>query len=138
MPLTKPVSSLMTVSPVVANETTTFSQILRLFSEFPVHHLPVVDANNKLIGIISTNDFMRVFKKMFELAEPVQMSAAAIDEHIRVLDIMTPNPVSVSSGQTIGEALKIFAGGKFLALPIVDNDQVIGIISAKDILNYLA
>jgi len=128
----------MSASPVVANEFTTFSQILRLFNEYPVHHLPVVDSGNRLVGIVSSNDLIRVFKQLFELPEPVHASPVAVDQKVRVLELMTPNPVSVSPDQSIGEALKIFSSGKFLALPVVDKDQVVGIVSAKDVLSYLA
>ena len=79
MPLSKPVSAIMTTGPVVANQFTTFSQVLRLFNEFPVHHLPVVDDNNKLIGIVSSNDFIKVFKLTFGLKETIPMTALGID-----------------------------------------------------------
>ncbi len=138
MPLSKPVSAIMTTTPVVANESTPFSQVLRLFNEFPVHHLPVVDASNKLIGIISTNDFIKVFKLAFDFKEAINITPAAIDQKIRVADLMTPNPVTINSATTIADALKIFADKKFLALPVVDNGQLLGILSAKDIIGYLA
>ena len=41
---------------------------------------------------------------------------------------MTPNPVTINSATTIGEALKVFADKKFLALPVVDNGQLVGIL----------
>ena len=53
MSLSKPVSAIMTLKPVVATQFHNFSQVLRLFTEFPVHHIPIVYGNNKLIGIIS-------------------------------------------------------------------------------------
>jgi CBS domain-containing protein len=138
MPLTKPVSSIMTTSPVVANEFTTFSQVLRLFNEFPVHHLPIVDDNNKLIGMVSSNDFIKVFKMAFAAEEAFQMTAIGLDQKVRIKEIMTPEPVTISSTASIGEALKVFAEKRFLALPVVDNGQLVGILSAKDVIGYLA
>ncbi len=138
MPLTKPVSSIMTLNPVVANQFHNFSQVLRLFSEFPVHHLPIVDGNNHLIGIVSSNDLPKVFRELCDRKEKVTMDFDAIDKVLNIKDIMTANPISVSSIDTIGTAVKIFAEKKFMALPVVDNGVMVGILSVKDVIGYIA
>ena len=84
MPLTKPVSAIMTLNPVVANQFHNFSQVLRLFTEFPVHHLPIVDGNNKLIGIVSSNDLPKVFHELCDRKEKVAMDFDAIDKAINL------------------------------------------------------
>ena len=138
MPLTKPVSAIMTITPVVANVSTEFSKVIRLFTEFPVHHLPIVDEDNRLIGIVSSNDLPKVFLDLCNRTEKVTMDFAAIDKAISLSDIMTSNPITITSSETIGNAAKIFAAKKFLALPVVDNGVLIGILSVKDVLAYIA
>jgi CBS domain-containing membrane protein len=138
MPLTKPVSAIMTITPVVANVSTEFSKVIRLFTEFPVHHLPIVDEENRLIGIVSSNDLPKVFLDLCNRTEKVTMDFAAIDKAISLSDIMTSNPITITSSETIGNAAKIFADKKFLALPVVDNGVLIGILSVKDVLAYIA
>lgn len=138
MPLTKPVSAIMTVNPVVANQFHNFSQVLRLFTEFPIHHLPIVSGDNKLIGIISSNDLPKVFLNLCSRQDKVTMDFDAIDAAINLTDIMTSNPITVSSSDSIATALKIFADKKFMALPVVDNGLLVGILSAKDVLGYIA
>ena len=138
MSLSKPVSAIMTVNPVVATQFHNFSQVLRLFTEFPVHHLPIVDGNNKLIGIISSNDLPKVFLELSKRTEKVALDLDVIDTAINLKDIMTANPVTISSSDTIEAAAKIFGGAKFLALPVVDNGELVGILSIKDVMSYLA
>ena len=138
MPLTKPVSAIMTLNPVVANQFHNFSQVLRLFTEFPVHHLPIVDGNNKLIGIVSSNDLPKVFHELCDRKEKVAMDFDAIDKAINLSEIMTANPITVSSSDTIGDAAKIFAAKKFMALPVVDNGVLVGILSVKDVIAYIS
>jgi len=138
MPLTKPVSDIMSLNPVVANQFHNFSQVLRLFTEFPVHHLPIVDGSNKLIGIISSNDLPKVFLDICNRKEKVTMDFDAIDKAINLSDIMTANPISISSNDTIATVMKIFAEKKFMALPVVDNGLLVGILSVKDIMGYLS
>ncbi|HLP21636.1 MAG TPA: CBS domain-containing protein [Chitinophagales bacterium] len=139
MSLTTPISAIMTVSPVVANQFHNFSQVLRLFTEFPIHHLPIVGGvDNKLIGIISSNDLPKVFLNLCNRQDKITMDLDAIDKAINLTDIMTSNPITVSSTEPISAAVKIFADKKFMALPVVDNGLLVGILSAKDVLGYIA
>ena len=138
MPLNKPVSLIMTSSPVVGKQSSKFSQVLRLFTEFPVNHLPIVDDDNKLIGIVSSNDLPKVFLSLCNKDNPVSLSLEAIDNLISVAQIMSSNPVSVSSSETIANATKVLTEKKFRALLVVDNGHLVGILSAKDILGYVS
>ena len=138
MPLNNPVSTIMSSSPVVGTQFSTFSQVLRLFTEFPVHHLPIVDDNNKVIGIVSSNDLPKVFLSLCDKGKNIPMELGAIDGAIGLSDIMTANPVTISSGETIINAAKVFNEKKFLALPVVDNGELVGILSAKDIMGHIA
>ncbi len=137
MPSNRPISAIMATNPVVANPFHNFSQVLRLFTEFPIHHLPIVDGNNKLIGIISSNDLPKVFLQLCKKSPAISMDLDVIDKEINLSDIMTPNPITVSSSDTISSAAKIFAGKKFLAMPVVDNGILVGIVSMKDIIANL-
>lgn len=132
------VSSIMTVSPVVANLFHNFSQVVRLFTEFPIHHLPIVDANNKVIGIISGNDVPKVFIRLSQRDPKIVFDLDVIDKEVNLGDIMTPNPVTITTNTTIKEAATIMAERKFMALPVVDGGQIIGIVSIKDIVKHFA
>ena len=133
----KTVSTIMTASPVVGNPSNKFSQLLRLFTEFPVHHLPIVDGDNKLIGIVSSNDLPKVFLELCNRTKPVQMTLDVIDQEIKISDLMTPNPITINSSEPITQAMQLFAKHRFTALPVVDNGLLIGILSSKDVLTYL-
>lgn len=137
MSLSKPISAIMSINPVVANSSNKFSQVLRLFSEFPVHHLPIVDENNKLIGIISSNDLYKVFMKLSSQPQKISMDMNSLDNAIDLRDIMTANPVTIAPDETIGNAAKIFAERKFLSLPVVDKSGLIGILSLRDVMGYI-
>ena len=127
----------MTASPVVANPSNKFSQVLRLFTEFPVHHLPIVDADSKLIGIVSSNDLPKVFLSMCNRPQPLQMTMETIDAEIKITELMTANPITISSSDPISKAAEIFASKRFMALPVVDNGVLLGIVSLKDVVGYL-
>src|SRR5579859_1445387 len=138
MPNRKPVSTIMTSSPIVANTSNKFSQVLELFTEHELHHLPIVDADNKLIGILSSNDLPKVFYMLSNRPVPVTLTLDIIDKEISISDLMTTEPVTIASTGTIDDAVKIFADKKFLSLPVVDNGALIGIVTSKDVMSYLA
>ena len=48
------------------------------------------------------------------------MDLDALDREINISDIMTPNPVTISSNGDIATAAMIFAGKKFMCLPVVE------------------
>ncbi|WP_323789451.1 HPP family protein [Psychroserpens sp.] len=93
------------------------------------HHIPVVE-NDKLVGMVSLLDFM------------YHISGAGIsDDHevykkLRVKDILTSNPFYLTTEASIAEVAKVFTKGKFHAVPILENDSVVGIVSTVDVINY--
>ena len=131
MKISDKVSSIMSGKVVVANQFHNFSQVLRLFSEFTVHHLPIVNGKNQIIGIISSNDIMRLF--LLPKFKDTTLNPDSLDAAINLQDIMTPNPVVLSPDDTIEKAIAIFSDMKFHALPVVKDEQIVGILSVKDL-----
>ena len=129
------VSKLMTTNIVVAHQFHNFSQVMRLFTEFPVHHLPVVDGQDRLVGIISSNDMVKAFKRMLIAGETIQ-SLDQLDQQINLTEIMTPNPVTLAHSDPVGKAIELFAQKKFQALPVVEHGKVVGIVSIKDVVEF--
>lgn len=136
MELTDPVSTAMSKSVVVANQSHKFSAVIELFSKYGMHHLPIVDADGKIIGILSSNDLMKLF--LDPKYKGLSLNSEEADKAISIADIMTPDPVTISPTGTIKDAAKIFTEKRFLALPVVDNGQIVGILSAKDLLYLIA
>ena len=136
MEMTDLVSTVMTKSVVVGNEFHNFSQVVDLFTKVGMHHLPIVDGKNHLIGIVSSNDLMKVFTDA--KYKNLSLNTDESDKTINIKDIMTTNVVTISPSDTIKHAIKIFADKKFLALPVVDKGEIVGILSVKDVVYGLA
>jgi len=63
---------------------------------------------------------------------------AALDYTLDVESVMTKDPAFVLSSATIHEAAEKLATGDFHSLPVVDDEhQLVGIITSKDLINYL-
>ena len=59
-------------------------------------------------------------------------------EDIKVADVMTKGPLTLSPGDTIGEADEIMADNKIRQLPVVSGRELLGIITDRDIRSFLS
>lgn len=127
------VSEIMTREVVYAGLDNTFSQVRDLFLDFKLHHLPIVD-NENLIGIISTNDVIRVVLKKANLVK--NPDDDSLNEIFQLDEFMTKSPINIAPDTTVDRAVKIFNEHNFQALPVVEMGKLVGIITLKDIINH--
>jgi len=94
------------------------------------HHIPVVD-NEKLVGMVSLLDFM------YHISGAGLNDDNSVYKKLKVKDIMTPNPFFMTSEVTVEEVANILTEGNYHAVPIMENDKVVGIVSTADIIKHL-
>ncbi|BBO71735.1 membrane protein [Desulfosarcina alkanivorans] len=99
-----------------------------------IRHLPIVDADNRLIGIVTDRDIRSAMPysliKEKGIAEERERLA-----HLKVEDIMTRDPKTISPMYTIQDALLMIQKAKVGAFPVVDDDgKLKGILSVRDLL----
>ena len=59
-----------------------------------------------------------------------------IYKQLIVKDIMTSNPYSSTPDATIKDIASVLSKGKFRAIPIVENENVVGIVSTEDLIKH--
>ena len=97
-----------------------------------IRHLPVIDKDRRLIGIITDRD-IRSALPFHSLMEHGSEKESVLE--FKVKDVMTKDPTSISPTYTIQDALLLIQNLKVGALPVVDDDQKLkGIISVRDLL----
>ncbi len=115
------------------------------------HHvsgLPVVDAEGKLVGILSEGDFIRRAEIGTEqkpgrwlslLAGADRLALDFVREHGRkVHQIMTPAPVTIREDTSLEEIARIMESRKLKRLPVIRDDRVVGIVTRSDFLPAIA
>ena len=130
------VGDYMTTNILVGKEEFPLSHITRLFNELKIHHLPIVDDENQVIGIISANDLLRTFSMVMEMGDIAVSEDLADDSGIA--DFITRNPACCNPDDSILTAVRAFSDGKFHALPVVSNGKLVGIFTAKDLIRFLS
>lgn len=109
----------MISDPVTLSPNVTLEDADERCGYYKVSGFPVVDDNNKLIGIITNRDI-----KYRE------------DRNTKVLDMMTPREklITAKVGTTLDEAKKLILAHRIEKLPIIDDeDNLVGLITIKDI-----
>lgn len=116
----------ITVSPE-----TTLPEADKLLVENTIRRLPVVE-NGRLVGIVTYGDIRS--------AKPSHASSLSVWEmnylitRLKVAEIMTPAPITISQNATIGEAAHLMLQNMVSGLPVVDKDEkLVGIITESDI-----
>lgn len=97
-------------------------------------HLPVVNENGRLLGIVSDRDLRSAYPSSL-LPEDERIPVIARIERTSVEKIMTREPVTLSRFSTLDDALYLFTRRNVGALPVIDDDgKVVGIFTNRDML----
>ena len=139
MNFTAPVSTLMTTRLVTVAPGDPVSMIKSIFEQQRLHHVLVV-RHKTLLGIISKSDYLQ-FVRNTEMARADQ-NAYSVDSKptyldFKVEDIMTTGIATLESSDRINVALQVFAENRFHAIPVVDEGDVVGILTTYDIIRQL-
>ena len=129
------IREIMTTQLVTIPSDEKIKAIIPLFEKNNFHHLLVVDERNGLIGIISKADFYK-FTHTLTLETTGKTWSNIKYETICARDIMTQSPFVLDPEDTIGLAADLFLDNQFHALPVVDTNDLVGILTIFDLMKY--
>jgi CBS domain-containing protein len=115
-------SDIMTAKVVTIGQTATVREALKLLAELDVRHLPVVNENDGLVGMISDRDLLRLRRSSEVLGRAVS-------------EVMSADVLVVTPTTHVDEIIDLMTEHRIGALPVVDNEsQIVGIVSYVDVL----
>ena len=130
-----PISEIMTSDVITLNPTDNLESAEILFKSKKIRHIPVVNGK-EIIGMLSYTDLLRI-----SFADATDESDYEVDTIVynmfSIEQVMAKNLISVPSKTTIKEVAEILAHKEFHALPVVDNNELVGIVTTTDLINYL-
>lgn len=129
-----PVSAIMTKDIVTLNLTDDLVTAEKLFKANKIRHIPVV-SGKEIKGMLSYTDLLRIsFADAVYEDEEVD---TVVYNMFTIEQVMAKNLVTISSETTIKEVAEILSTQEFHALPVVDNNELVGIVTTTDLINYL-
>ncbi len=129
-----PVSKIMTKKPITISITDRLIHARNLLFDKNVSVLPVLDGG-KLVGLISEGMIARAFAN-FRDKVPSRHQEERL-RHVLVADAMKNNPPTLTEENSVGEAAKILLEEGMRAIPILKNDELIGIVSKTDMVRLV-
>ena len=125
----------MRAHPMVVDSDILLSEAKRILTENNLHGLPVVD-NGRLRGLITRANCLRAAH--FALRTQNTDELNFFSNCIKVKDMMVRNPATVDADDTMEHCLQLGQKLGVAQFPVMDQDQVVGIISANEIFSLAA
>jgi len=123
-----PVSEWMTPNPYTISAHSYIVEAYHLMKEHNIRRLPVVD-DHELVGIVTLSDV----RGAAPLGIPDMLEINYVLAQIKVERVMTRKVITVEADAPIKEAARLLLEHKFGGLPVVQEGQLVGIISEADI-----
>src|SRR5690606_8004282 len=106
----------------------------QLFEKHRIRHIPVV-SGSKVVGIISYTDLLKI--AVADYTDDDLSVVTTMYNMFSLEQVMTKDVVTVLSYTSIKEVAEIFVSNDFRALPVLYEDQLVGIVTTTDIIKYL-
>jgi CBS-domain-containing membrane protein len=140
-----PVRDIMTTTVITVKKETDIHEAARLLSDYKISGMPVVDNENRVVGVVSEADILTLagmkkehtFKDVLRniIGEPVP---ARVSGNL-VQDVMSMPALTTSADEDIRKVAVILDERRIKRLPVVDNQgKLIGIISRGDIVRAIS
>ncbi|MGM0635282.1 MAG: CBS domain-containing protein [Bacteroidota bacterium] len=129
------VSKIMTKNLVKLNLEDSLTKAESLFKKNKIRHLPVVKGN-KIVGMLSYTDLLRISFADATDDEGDEVETTVYDM-FTLEQVMTSNVKKIEASTAVKDAAEVFTTAEFHALPVIDGDNLVGIITTTDIIKYL-
>jgi acetoin utilization protein AcuB len=126
------VRDFMTRDPVTLHDDDRLREAVELVMVRRIRHIPVLDAQNRLVGIVTDRDIKRTL--------PSPLSSAAREEYEALLEttaigrVMSPDPITVDAEADVAEAVQTLVDSRIGGLPVLEQGGLVGVFTERDAL----
>jgi acetoin utilization protein AcuB len=104
----------------------------RLMRQRKIRHVPVVDRDGRLLGMVTARDLRQAI--FAPAVHDEREDLRSLLEALSVADVMTRGVLSVRPGTSIRDAARVMHERKVGALPVVAHERLVGILTETDVL----
>ena len=134
MKRTTPISEIMTTEVVTLNVADRLETAEKLFKKYKIRHIPVVK-DKAVLGMLSYTDLLRI--SFADVSDDETSIDAFVYDMFSIQQVMAKNLFMVAPKSTIKEVAELLSKKEFHALPVVEDNELVGIVTTTDLINYL-
>ncbi len=140
---------IMTKDVITAKNDTTIEELARLLIDHKISGVPVIDDDNKLIGIVTENDLIKKNKR-FHIPTIVRLfdayfllNSGKVEDEIKKMvattvgEICTKKVLTIAEDTTLEEIATIMAEKHIHLLPVLRDNEVVGIVGKADVVRSM-
>jgi CBS domain-containing membrane protein len=127
------VKDIMTTEVFVLHATQTLELVRSLMRIKHVRHVPIVDADNTFVGLMTHRDLLA--QTISHLAEVDEDEQEYLDRHIHIVKTMKTDVVTADPEMDLCSAISLLLDHRYGCLPVVSDGKLVGIVTEADFLN---
>ena len=130
------VQDLMTHAPYTVTPDASLKRLQDLMDEGHLRHVPVVDDEENLVGLVTHRDMLRCLPEQVR-----EMPLSYQREHLAkttVDELMNKSLETTEPGASVVEAAQVMLENKFGCLPVVEGSRLVGILTESDFVRWVA
>lgn len=133
------ISKIMTTEVISIRPTDTMDKVDRIFHTADIHHIPVVNKDRVVLGMISKSDYFKILHGFTLFKAPIsQKYNEAVLRSLLAKEVMTKQVATLRPDDSVSTAADYFRENRFHAIPIVDGQRkLVGILSTYDLINSM-
>ena len=124
----------MTPDPITVSPDTLLTEVFHLMKDRSIRRLPVVK-EGKLVGIVTWGDVRKASAS--DVPSLSRFEANELLDRVKVKRIMARDLITISPQVPVTTAAEIMLEHKIGGLPVMENDQLVGLITGSDIFRML-
>ena len=128
------ISSIMSTKIITLKKEDDLETAEQLFKKHNIRHIPVVEGKS-IIGMLSYTDLLRI--SYVDAVDDDGKIESLVYNMFTIEQVMAKNVISIASTTSIKEVAEILTKKEFHAVPVVDDDVLVGIVTTTDLIKFL-
>ena len=128
------ISSIMSTKIITLKKEDDLETAEQLFKKHNIRHIPVVEGKS-IIGMLSYTDLLRI--SYVDAVDDDGKIESLVYNMFTIEQVMAKNVISIASTNGIKEVAEILTKKEFHAVPVVDDDVLVGIVTTTDLIKFL-
>lgn len=137
MNLLAPISDIMSRDLIKVKPDDKLKKVEELFNNHHIHHILVANDDNELVGIVSKSDYLFFKRGYNDDPRDDKYDQFRLKVHT-VSEIMTVGIAKLEIKDKVNVAIEVFKENLFHAIPILEDNKLVGIVTTFDLIKHLA